>query len=145
MFPLLFFSAYILDLLTTLFAFLRGATEANPIGWPTVFFNNTVALLGGLAGYFALVRRRACIAAAVAWALMEAAGAARYLVVVNNVLVLVTGFGFTDAVGFYGVLAGTAVLTAVLAPLFFLLAKSRISSCSSTHLSCRRLRKWRRS
>jgi len=133
MFPLLFFSAYFLDLLTTLLAFLRGAVEVNPVGWPAVFFNNTVALLGGLAGYFMLMRRRyACprarLAVAVAWTLMEAAGAARYLVVVNNVLVLVVGYGFADAVGFHGVLAGTAVLTVVLTPLFFLLAKTRISS-----------------
>jgi len=133
MFPLLFFSAYILDLLTTLLAFLRGAAEANPVGWPAALFNNTAALVGGLAGYLALMRRRrscprARLAAATAWALMEAAGAARLLVVANNVLVLVAGIGFADVVGFHGVLAGTAVLTAVLAPLFFLLAKTRISS-----------------
>jgi len=133
MFPLLFFSAYVLDLLTTFLAFLQGAAEANPIGWPNVVINNTVALVGGLAGYFALfTHKRVCprarLAAALAWALMEAAGAARIgLVVTNNVLVIATGYGFADAVGFHGVLAGTIVLTVVLAPLFFLLAKTRIS------------------
>jgi len=130
MFPLLFFSAYFLDLLTTIMAFARGATEANPMGWPAAAVNNTIALLVGIAGYFALLRNncpRARLAAAVAWSLMEAAGLARLaLVVANNALVFAVGFGFTDAVGFHGVLAGTAVLTAVLTPLFFLLARVRI-------------------
>jgi len=133
MFPLIFFSAYILDLLTTLLALLRGAAEANPVGWPAVFYNNTAALVGGLAGYFVLLRysrRRLAArpAAALVWALIEAAGVARIgLAVTNNVLVIATGYGFADAVGFHGVMAGTIVLTAVLAPLFFLLAKIRIS------------------
>jgi len=132
MFPLLFLSSYLLDLSTTLLTFLRGATEANPLGWPTVLIHGKVALTTGLLGYLALVRigrssPRARLAAAVAWSLMEAAGAARLLAVVNNVLVLATGYGFADAVGFHGVLAGMAALTAVLAPLFFLLAKTRIS------------------
>jgi len=130
--PHLFLSSYLLDLSTTFLAFAKGATEANPVGWPAVFFNNTTALTVALAGYFVLLRysrRRLAArpAAALAWALMEAAGAARLLAVVNNVLVIATGYGFADAVGFHGVLAGMAALTAALTPLFFLLAKTRIS------------------
>jgi len=129
MFPFLFLSAYFLDLFTTVLTFFRGAYEANPMGWPQAAFNNTVALTVGLLGFFTLFRYRHTYpkAIALAWAILEAAGVARIgLVVVNNVLVLVTGFGFADAVGFHGVLVGTVVLTAVLAPLFFLLARVRI-------------------
>jgi len=133
MFPILFLLSYLLDLFTTLLTFLRGATEANPLGWPAVLVHGAMALATGLLGYLALMRInhnsfKARIATAVAWSLLEAAGAARLLAVTNNVLVIATGYGFADAVGFHGVLAGMAALTAVLAPLFFLLARVRISS-----------------
>jgi len=139
MFPILFLLSYLLDLFTTILTFLRGATEANPLGWPVVLVHGSAALATGLLGYLALMRinrnsTKARLATAVAWSLLEAAGAARFLVVVNNVLVLVVGFGFADAVGFHGVLAGTAVLTAVLVPLFFLLTKVRILH-ARTHVS----------
>jgi len=41
--PLLF---SLLDLLTTVLVFLRGACETNPMGWFNVVVNNTVELVG---------------------------------------------------------------------------------------------------